>query len=92
MEARFPCRGTDRSPPVARHATTGTFELDLTRLEHVAHKGAGALLKLDLGGREGQVHPRSLRHERQRPPDPSRASGRSSGDEIVEDDQGEPRQ
>ena len=56
MEPRLPRRGPDRVPPVARDAPAGALELDLARLEHVAHEGAGARLELELGGREGQVH------------------------------------
>ena len=93
MQPRLPRRRPDRVPPVARHAPAGTLELDLARLEHVAHERAGARLQLELRGREAQVHPRSLRHARQRPPATSRASGRASGDQVVEvDDHGEPRE
>ena len=46
----------DRVAPVARDAPAGPLELDLARLEHVAHERPGARLELELGGGEGQVH------------------------------------
>ena len=46
----------DRVAPVARDVPAGPLELDLARLEDVAHERAGARLELELGGGEGQVH------------------------------------
>ena len=63
--------------PSRADAPAGALELDLERLEDVAHERAGARLELELRGREGQVHPRSLRHADQRSPVTSRATGRA---------------
>ena len=46
----------DRIAPVARDVPAGPLELDLARLEDVAHERLGARLELELGGGEGQVH------------------------------------
>jgi hypothetical protein len=42
--------------PVARHAAVRALELDLTRLEQVMDETTGAVLELELGRRERQVH------------------------------------
>ena len=44
------------SPQSRGTSPAGPLELDLARLEDVAHERPGACLELELGGGQGQVH------------------------------------
>ena len=64
--------------PAARDAPAGPLELDLARLEHVAHEVARARLELELLRAEGEVHRRRMPQAADGSPLASRASGRSA--------------
>ena len=77
VEAGLDRRRADRRAPCRAASGRRPLELDLERLEDLAHERAGARLELELVGRQSQVHRRqgcATRASRREPRQATRSS------------------